>query len=57
VILATYVDYILPIGSDSAGLMETKEYLRHYFVTKDMDKPKYFFGIEMAHQKYGILLS
>ena len=49
-----YVDILLT-ESDSVGLVETK-YLRHHFVTKDMDKPKYFLGIEFAHQKH-ILLS
>jgi len=43
-----YVNDILLTGSDSAGLVETKEYLRCYFVTKDMGKPKYFLGIEVT---------
>ena len=51
VILAVYVNDILLIGSDSAGLVETKKYLRRHFVSKDMSKPKYFLGIEVAHQK------
>jgi len=32
-------------------------YLRRYFVTKDMGKPKYFFRTKVAHQKHEILLS
>jgi len=52
VILAVYVDDIMLTRSDSAGLMETKEYLRRYFVTKDICRPKYFLGIEVAHQKH-----
>jgi len=51
-----YVDDILLTESDSAVLVE-KEYLRYHFVTKDMSKPKYFMGIEVAHQKHVILLS
>ena len=39
VMLAVYVDDILLTGSDSAGLVEMKEYLRRHFVTKDMSKP------------------
>jgi len=39
------------------ALEETKEYLKRYFVTKDMGKPRYFLGIEVAHQKHGLLLS
>jgi len=57
VILAMYVDDILLTVSNSAGLMETKEYLGRHFVTKNMGKPKYLLGIEIAHQKHGILLS
>jgi len=45
-----YVDDILLTGSDPGGLLETKEYLMRYFVTKDMGRPKYFLGIEIAHQ-------
>ena len=32
-------------------------YLKRHFVTKDMRRPKYFLGIEVAHQKYSVLLS
>ena len=37
VVLAVYVDDILLTGSNSAGLLETKQYLKCHFVTKDMD--------------------
>ena len=57
VILAVYIDDILLTGSDSAGLLETKEYLKRYFVTKDIERSKYFPVIEVAHQKHSILLS
>jgi len=36
------------------GLLEIKEYLRRHFVTKDTGIPKYFLGIEIAHQKLGL---
>jgi len=52
-----YVDDILLTRNDSAGLMETKEYLRRHFVIKEMGKPKYFLGIEVAHQKHSVHLS
>ena len=55
-ILAVHVDDILLTGSDSVALAET-EYLKRYFVTKDMGKPRYFLGIEVAYQKYGLLIS
>ena len=56
-ILVVYVDVILLTGSDSVALTETKEYFIRHFVTKDMGKPRYFFGIEVAYQKHGLLLS
>ena len=46
VILVAYVDDILLTGSDSVALTETKEYLKRYFVTKDMGKPRYFLGLK-----------
>ena len=49
VILAVHVNDILLIGSDYVTLAETKEYLKRYFVTKDMGKPRYFLGIEVAY--------
>ena len=49
VVLVVYVDDILLTGSDSAGLVETKMYLKRYFVTKDMGHLKYFLGIKVAH--------
>jgi len=36
VVLAIYVDDILLTGSDSAGIVETKMYLKRHFVTKDI---------------------
>jgi len=56
VILAVYVDILLT-RSDHMALTETKKYLKCRLVTKDMGKPKYFLGIEVAYQKYGLLLS
>jgi len=37
VILTVHIDDILLTESDSAGLIETKEYLRRYFVRKDIE--------------------
>jgi len=51
VILAVYVDDILLTGSDSTDLAETKEYLKRYFVTKDMGKPRHLLGIEVVYKK------
>jgi len=55
--MVVYVDDILLIGSNSAGIVETKMYLKRHFMTKDMGRPKYFLKIEVAHKKYSILLS
>ena len=56
IVLVVYVDILLT-SSDSVGLLETKQYLKCYFVTKNMGHPKYFLGIEVAPQKYSVLLS
>jgi len=57
VILIVYVYDNLLIGSNSAALTETKEYIKRHFVTKDIGKPKYFFGIEVEYKKHGSLMS
>jgi len=57
VTLVVYANDILLTRSDSTALAETKEYLKRYFVTKDIVKPKYFLRIEVAYQKHGLLLS
>lgn len=56
VILTVYVDDILLTGSDTTGIMETKEHLKKYFISKDIERPKYFLGIEFAHDKYRMAL-
>ncbi|KAL0336490.1 UNVERIFIED_CONTAM: Retrovirus-related Pol polyprotein from transposon RE2 [Sesamum radiatum] len=57
VVLAVYVDDILITGSDIVGIKEAKTYLQKHFVTKDLGRPRYFLGIEIAHSKHGISLS
>ncbi|KAL0344087.1 UNVERIFIED_CONTAM: Retrovirus-related Pol polyprotein from transposon RE2 [Sesamum angustifolium] len=57
VVLAVYVDDILITGSDLVGIEEAKTYLHKHFVTKDLGRPRYFLGIEIAHSKHGISLS
>ena len=53
--MVVYVDDILLVRSDSDGIMETKIYLKHHFVTKYMRRPKYFLRIEVAHLKHSVL--
>ena len=50
VILTVYVDDLLLNESDFITLVEIKEYLKLHFVTKNMGKPKYFLGIEVAYK-------
>ncbi|KAL0423678.1 UNVERIFIED_CONTAM: Retrovirus-related Pol polyprotein from transposon RE1 [Sesamum radiatum] len=57
VVLAVYVDDILITGSDIDGIEEAKTYLQKQFVTKDLGRPRYFLGIEIAHSKHGVSLS
>ncbi|KAL0318213.1 UNVERIFIED_CONTAM: Retrovirus-related Pol polyprotein from transposon RE1 [Sesamum calycinum] len=57
VILAVYVDDILITGSDIDEIEEAKTYLKKHFVTKDLGRPRYFLGIEIAHSKHGVSLS
>ncbi|KAK4385641.1 Retrovirus-related Pol polyprotein from transposon RE2 [Sesamum angolense] len=57
VVLAVYVDDILITGSDIDGIEKAKTYLQKPFVTKDLGRPRYFLGIEIAHSKHGVSLS
>ena len=57
IILTVYVDDILLTKSDSAGILETRMYLKRHFMTKDMGCPKYIMAIEIAHKKHSALLS
>ncbi|KAK4382102.1 Retrovirus-related Pol polyprotein from transposon RE2 [Sesamum angolense] len=55
--IIVYVDDILITGSDSDRIEEAKTYLQKHFVTKDLGRPRYFLGIEIAHSKHGVSLS
>ncbi|KAL0442260.1 UNVERIFIED_CONTAM: Copia protein [Sesamum radiatum] len=46
VVLAVYVDDILITGSDIVGNDEAKTYLQKHFVTKDLGRPRYFWGLK-----------
>lgn len=37
--------------TETVVLTETKNYLKHHFVTKDMEKPRYFLGIEVRTRR------
>ena len=55
--MAVYVDDILLTGSDTTRITKIKEYLSMYFVTKDMEKSKYFLEIEFTYNKDKMALS
>ena len=47
VVLTVYVDDILLTGSDLAGLLETKKYLKRHFMTNHRVRLKYFLGLKL----------
>ena len=55
--LVVYVDDIVLTGSDQDGIQKLKQHLFTHFQTKDIGKPKYFLGIEIAQSRFGVVLS
>ena len=55
--LTIYMDVILLTSSDEASISATKAYLHIYFVTRDVQKPRYFLGIEFNYQLGKLSLS
>ena len=52
-----YVDDIVITRSDSKGILSRKSFLHNQFHTKDLGMLKYFLGVEVMRNKWGILLS
>ena len=52
-----YVDDIVITGNDQEKIPQLKEHLPSHFQTKDLEKLKYFLGIEVAQSKDGIIIS
>ena len=50
VILAVYIDDIILTGSDDICILATKTYLQQHLSIRDLGSPRYFLGIEFAHQ-------
>ena len=50
VILAVYVDDIILTRSDDTGILAMKTYLQQHLNIRDLGSPRYFMGIEFAHQ-------
>ena len=57
VVLSIYVNDILSIGSNEAGISSTKAYLHMHFATCDLQIPRYYLGIEFAYQSDKLALS
>ena len=50
VILAVYVNDILLTSCDDTRIHATKTYLHQHLSIRDLGTPRYFLGIEFAHQ-------
>ena len=57
ILLVVYVDDIVFIGNDPAGISNLKAFMHSMFHTKDLGELKYFLGIEVSRSKKGMFLS
>ncbi|RVX21188.1 Retrovirus-related Pol polyprotein from transposon TNT 1-94 [Vitis vinifera] len=57
ILLVVYVDDIVIIGNDHAGISDLKTFMHSKFHTKDLGELKYFLGIEVSRSKKGMFLS
>ncbi|XP_019178412.1 PREDICTED: uncharacterized protein LOC109173591 [Ipomoea nil] len=57
ILLVVYVDDIVIIGSDTAGIASLKTFFHGQFQTKDLGTLKYFLGFVVIWSKKGIFLS
>jgi len=57
VYLIVYVYNIVLICSYHHGISQMKQHLCHHFQTKNLNKLKYFLGIEVAQSSDGIVIS
>jgi len=55
--VVVYVDDIVLTGSDHHDISQVKQHLCQHFQTKDLDKLKYFLGIEVGQSSTGIVIS
>ena len=56
ILLVVYVDDIVITRSDSKGISSLKSFLQSQFHPKDLGMLRYFLGIEVMQNKYGIFL-
>lgn len=52
-----YVDDLIVTGNDTFRISHLKKYLDNQFHIKDLDKLRYFLGIEVARSTVGIILN
>ena len=55
--MIVYVDDIFITDNDQDGIQKLKQHLFSHFQTKDLGKPKYFMGIEIAQSNSGVVMS
>ena len=55
--LIVYVSNIVITGSDHHGIRKLKQHLFSQFQTKDLEKLKYFLGIEIAQSNSNVFMS
>ena len=54
--LIVYVDDIVITGTDQDGIQKLKQHLFSHFRIKDLEKLKYFLGIEVAQSNSGVVI-
>ena len=57
VILTVYVHNIILTRSDDTGILAMKTYLQQHLSIHDLGNPRYFLGIEFAHQDRKLALT
>lgn len=57
VVLLVYVDDIIMTGNDDKERQTLRQCLAKEFEIKELGRPKYFLGIEVAYSKQGIFIS
>ena len=52
-----YIDEIIITGNDTQGTADLKNFFQGQFYPKDLDRLRYFLGIEVARSTEGISLT
>ena len=51
------MDDILLTGDDTEGIAKVKQHIQSHFIIKDLGRPRYFLGLEIAYYTDGVSLS